>query len=163
MPVPAVIATAAQEYFFNSGFLERLVKDLSPEEWLHRPNENSNHIAWVVGHVVWTRRQLLRRLGTDWDGPWLGLFARGEKIDPAAAYPSPEVLLQGWRDVGAVVGDTLEGISEEALGAPAPQPGPVTADGKMSGFVNFLAWHETYHVGQISCLRGQLGHKGLMG
>lgn len=163
MSVPAVIATAAQEYRFNSQFLENLVNDLAPEEWLHRPDEKSNHIAWVVGHVVWTRRQLLRRLGTQWDAPWLGLFARGEKIDPAAAYPSPEVLLGAWRDVGATLSNTLESISEEALAAPAPQPGPPSADGKVSGFVSFLAWHETYHIGQISCLRGLLGHKGLMG
>ena len=32
-----------------------------------------------------------------------------------------------------------------------------------SGVVNFLAIHETYHVGQASYLRGWLRHKGLIG
>jgi hypothetical protein len=56
MPVPAVIATAAENYRFNSDFLTRMVQDLSPEEWLSRPNEKSNHIAWIVGHVIWARK-----------------------------------------------------------------------------------------------------------
>ena len=27
-------------------------------------------------------------------------------------------------------------------------PGPPSADGKLTGIVNFMALHETYHVGQ---------------
>ena len=53
MPVPAVIAAAAENYRFNSDFLARTVQDLSPDEWLSRPNDNTNHIAWIVGHVIW--------------------------------------------------------------------------------------------------------------
>jgi hypothetical protein len=41
--------------------------------------------------------------------------------------------------------------------------GPPSSDGKESGIVDFLAIHETYHIGQASYLRGWLGHKGLMG
>jgi uncharacterized damage-inducible protein DinB len=163
MPVPAVIATAASEYSFNNGFLDKMVSDLAPEDWLRRPQDSSNHVAWIVGHMVWARKQLLRRLGTDWSAPWLGLFARGEKLDSSAAYPSSDALLAAWRDVGAVLANTLENVSEESLAKPAAQPGPPSADGKESGVVSFLAWHETYHLGQISCLRGWLGHKGIMG
>ena len=41
--------------------------------------------------------------------------------------------------------------------------GPPSADGKISGVINFLAIHETYHVGQVSYLRSWMGHKGVMG
>ena len=92
MPVPAVIATAAENFRFNSDFLVGTVKDLSPEEWLSRPEGKGNHIAWLVGHVTWTRARLLGRLQTEWTQPWLGQFARGEKLDEAATYPSPEAL-----------------------------------------------------------------------
>jgi uncharacterized damage-inducible protein DinB len=162
MPVPQVIATAAENYRFNSDFLVKMVSDLSPEEWLRRPDEKCNHIAWVVGHVVWTRKALLTRLGTEWSQPWLGMFARGGKCEDGAAYPSPETLLDAWRDVSGVLAGTLDKVSEEALAQPATS-GPPSADGKVSGIVNFLAIHETYHIGQASYLRSWLGHKGLMG
>jgi uncharacterized damage-inducible protein DinB len=162
MPVPAVIAAAAENYRFNSDFLAKMVQDLSPEEWVSRPNEKANHIAWIVGHVIWTRKALLGRLGTEWTQPWLGLFARGVKCDDTAAYPSPDALMDAWREVSGVLASVLDSVSEEALSQPSTQ-GPPSPDGKMSGVVNFLAIHETYHVGQASYLRGWLGHKGLMG
>jgi hypothetical protein len=162
MSVPAVIATAAENYRFNSDFLGKMVGELSPEEWLRRPDGKCNHIAWIVGHVVWTRQRLLARLGTEWSQPWLGMFARGGKCEDDAAYPSSGALLDAWREISGVLAGTLDNVSEEALARSAAN-GPPSADGKVSGVVSFLAIHETYHIGQASYLRGWLGHKGLMG
>jgi uncharacterized damage-inducible protein DinB len=161
MSVPAVIAYAAENYRFNSDFLVKMVQDLTPEEWLSRPNEKSNHIAWIVGHVIWARKAVLSRLGTEWSQPWLSLFARGGKCDDTA-YPSPDALMDAWREVSGVLAGALDSAREDVLSQPSTQ-GPPSADGKASGVVNFLAIHETYHVGQASYLRGWLGHKGLMG
>ncbi|MGB7267052.1 MAG: DinB family protein [Terracidiphilus sp.] len=161
MPVPAVIATAAENYRFNSDFLTKMVGDLSPEEWLRHPEGNPNHIAWIVGHVVWTRRAVLSRLSTDWTLPWLDHFARGKQFDDATC-PSRDTLFDGWREASGVLATALDNASEEALAQPSVK-GPPSADGKISGVVNFLAVHETYHIGQASYLRGWLGHKGLMG
>jgi len=162
MPIPAVIAAAAENYRFNSDFLVKTVKDLSPEEWLRRPDGRGNHIAWIVGHVIWTRGRLLSRLGTEWSQPWLGLFGLGVKVDEETSYPSPETLTDAWSDVSAVLTDALDRVSEELLAQPVTQ-GPRSADGKMSGVVNFLAIHETYHIGQAAYLSCWLGHKGPMG
>ncbi len=163
MPVSAAITGAADSYRFNSDFLVNMVKDLAPEEWVKRPNGAANHIAWIVGHVIWTRKAVLGRLGTEWSAPWLGMFARGAKVDDTAVYPSSDALLDAWKDVTAALTSTFESVSEEALAQPAWSPGPPSTNGKVSGKVAFLAWHETYHVGQISVLRSWLGHKGLMG
>jgi hypothetical protein len=162
MPVPAVIAAAAENYRFNSDFLTKMVGDLSPEEWLSRPNEKTNHIMWIVGHVIWTRKQLLVRLGTEWSQPWLGSFARGVKCGNGTPYPSSDTLLDAWREVSGILTGALENVSENALAQPSTQ-GPPSPDGKISGVVNFLAIHETFHLGQASYLCGWLGHKGLMG
>lgn len=121
MPVPAVIAYAAENYRFNSDFLVKMVQDLTPEEWLSRPNEKSNHIAWIVGHVIWARKAVLSRLGTEWSQPWLSLFARGGKRDDAAAYPSPDALMDGWREVSGVLAGALDSASEETLSQPSTQ------------------------------------------
>jgi uncharacterized damage-inducible protein DinB len=162
MPVPAVIAAAAENYRFNSDLLTKMVGDLSPEEWLSRPNKKTNHIAWIVGHVIWTRKALLGRLGTEWSQSWLSLFGRGSKCEDGAAFPSPDALLDAWREVSGALASALESASEDVLAQPSTQ-GPPSPDGKISGVVNFLAIHETYHGGQISYLRSWLGHKGLTG
>jgi len=162
MPVPAVIAAAAENFRFNSRSLERLVEDLSPEEWLRRPAANMNHIAWIVGHMAWTRGRLLHYLGTEWPQPGLDLYARGVKLQEDSAYPSAEWLLGTWRESTSMLSSTLENATEDLLATPVAQ-GPPSADGKMSGIVNFMAMHETYHGGQISFLRCWLGHKGTMG
>ena len=162
MPVPAVIATAAENYRFNSDFLTRMVEDLSPEEWLRRPDEKLNHISWIVGHMIWARKAVLTRLGTEWSQPWLSSFARGVKCNDVATFPPPDTLMEGWHDVSVVLATALDGASEAVLSTPSTQ-GPPSADGKISGVINFLAIHETYHVGQASYLRSWMGHKGLMG
>ena len=162
MPIPAVIDGAAQSYRYNDKFLVDSVQGLSAEEWHRRPSECTNHMAWLVGHLIWARKSVLGRLGAEWTAPWLGLYARGAKLDPAAARPSPPELLSAWSEVSALLGEALEDASEEALSQPIKQ-GPPSADGKVSGVINFLAYHETYHVGQMAYLRCWLGHKGVMG
>jgi len=52
---------------------------------------------------------------------------------------------------------SLAGTPAEVLAKPAPK-GPPSFDGKISGLVAFLAFHETYHVGQVSYLRKWLGY-----
>lgn len=163
MPVPAVIANAARDFRYNDDFLANMVQDIPHNDWFKQPNSTSNHIAWIVGHVIWTRSRLLAKLGTEWSAPWLNLCARGAKLEDAANYPKSDEMIAAWREVSSVLANTLENIPEEALAQPATPPGPPSPDGKISGIVQFLAWHETYHIGQASYVRGWLGHKGLMG
>jgi hypothetical protein len=162
MSVPAPIATAADNFRYNSDWLSKSLKDLTPEEWLRQPNETSNHLLWVTGHVIWARGNLLGLLGTQWSKPWLPLFARGTKVLDTADYPTPEAAFETWNEVAAILPDILEQASDEVVSAPAPPRIP-SADGKVSGVVAFLAVHETYHVGQAAYLRCWLGHPGAMG
>ena len=69
--------------------------------------------------------------------------------------------MDAWREVSGVLAGSLESVSEDLLRN--PPTGPPEPDGKISGVVNFLAIHETPHLGQASYLRGWLGHKGLTG
>ncbi|MDR3741416.1 MAG: DinB family protein [Terracidiphilus sp.] len=161
MPLSPLIVGAAADYHRNTGCLQRAVDGLSPEQWLARP-DHGNHIAWIVGHVVWARHAIITRLGGSWDCPGLEVFARGAKLDSAANYPSPESLLVAWNQSGELIATTLENLTPEVLAAPAP-PGPPSPDGKVSGFIGVLAWHETYHLGQIAYLRCWLGGSGLFG
>lgn len=162
MPVPAIIATAAGELHRNSSLLEKVVAGVPAEHWLRRPGDQSNHIAWIAGHMLWSRQMLMEMLGTKWEHPGLKVFARSAKIEKGTAYPEPDVLLKAWHEAAAVLEKTLENVSTEALAEPAP-PGPPSQDGKVSGFIGVMAWHETYHLGQLAYLRGWLGYPGMFG
>lgn len=162
MPVPAIVAAAAENYRWNSDFLTKSVEDLSPQEWLKSPASNLNHAAWIVGHCIWARQRLLARIGVDWTVPGLDLYARGAGLADPSSFPAPDKILSDWQESSKLVASGLEKVSEEFLARPVP-PGPPSSDGMISGMVNFLAIHETYHVGQASYLRSWLGKPGLMG
>lgn len=162
MPIPFVIANAAENFRFNSDFLNKTVSDLSPEEWLKRPGDKLNHMAWIVGHMALGRSRLMHFMGAEWTHPSSELFARGARLHPDSVYPSPEALLDIWSDAAHAMKPAFENASEKLLAEPAPQ-GPPSLDGTLAGMVNFMAIHETYHLGQASYLRRWLGHEGLMG
>jgi uncharacterized damage-inducible protein DinB len=49
------------------------------------------------------------------------------------------------------------------LSAPPPEKAPPSTDGTLGGVISFLAYHETYHVGQAAYLSRWLGHAQIMG
>lgn len=163
MSVPASVAAAAESFRMNTHFLGKAVKDLSQEEWMLRPNDTSNHMLWIVGHVIWSRGAVLGRFGTTWSKPWFALFSRGAKLDESGAYPEPEEVANALHESGTLMAQAFHSITEEALDEAVTPPAPPSADGKNSGLVNFMAYHETYHVGQATYLRSWLGHGRLMG
>jgi uncharacterized damage-inducible protein DinB len=67
-----------------------------------------------------------------------------------------------WSESSARLKAAMESASAELLATPVTQ-GPPSADGKLSGVVNFMAYHETYHLGQLAYVRSLLGHPGAMG
>jgi hypothetical protein len=162
MPIPSSIAAAAVSFKYNDNFLKKSVEGLTVEEWTRCPDGCRNHLLWIVGHVTGTRSGMLKRLGEDWSKPWFALFGRGAKPSDPIAYPTPQEVMTAWDESTARLNAAMESVSEEALAAPATS-GPPSADGKVSGIVNFFAYHETYHIGQASYLRGWLGHPGIMG
>jgi hypothetical protein len=162
MPVPSQIANAAHDYQRNNALLTKGIAGLTAEEWLRRPNDTSNNTMWIVGHVIWARAAVLGFLGSPFTSPWLGLFSRGAKLESGAAYPTLEEAATAWQEMSAQLTGAMETVSDEVLAKPGPERIP-SADGKVSGVVNFLAHHETYHIGQIAYLRCWLGHEGVAG
>jgi hypothetical protein len=162
MPVSSRIAIAAQSFNQNDSFLKKTIDGLTEEEWLRRPCDHVNHMLWIVGHMAWARTMLLPRLNAPWTTPWMKLYARGSKCVDSPQCPNPQEAWQAWEETCARLNTAMEAASDELLNTPATQ-GPPSADGKLSGIVHFLAFHETYHVGQASYVRSWLGHSGFMG
>jgi uncharacterized damage-inducible protein DinB len=162
MPISSKIATAANGFHQNATFLKQAIDGLTDEEWVRRPNEHTNHMQWIVCHVAWARTNLLKRLGAEWTTPWISLYGRGAKCVDSPDCPSPKAALEAWNETCTRLTAALDSVTDESLDVPVTQ-GPPTADGKLSGVIHFLAYHETYHVGQAAYVRCWLGHSRVMG
>ena len=141
----------------NTNIVNKSISEFSPEHWFLRPGEDSNHLMWVVGHLVWSRGNVLKSLNEPWNIPSPSLFERGAGLATQDEYPTIAEIRQAWDEVSSKLSGKLVEVSAEKLSQPAPK-GPPSFDGKISGLVAFLAFHETYHVGQISYLKKWLGY-----
>ncbi|MGA3080207.1 MAG: DinB family protein [Terracidiphilus sp.] len=162
MPVSSSIANAAVSFKLNADFLKKNLEGLADEEWVRRPTDSINHILWIVGHLCCVRSYLLKQLGEDWSKPWLALYGRGKKPDDTVPAPTPQEAMLAWNESCERLSAAMESVSAETLATPSTN-GPPSPDGMLSGVVNFLSYHETYHLGQASYIRAWLGHAGVMG
>jgi hypothetical protein len=162
MPIASQISDAAYSFHMNDDVLKKSFEGLTPEEWVRRPNDCSNHLLWIVCHMVWARGATLGFLGSPWSTSWLPLFGRGSKLVDSAEYPTPEAAILAFDEVNARLAATFEEVPEETLSAPSTLRVP-SADGTLGGVVNFLAYHDTYHAGQVAFLRCWLGRGGVNG
>lgn len=162
MQIAEAVSHSAATYHQNERLLARSFAGLTDEEWLKQPDARCNHLLWILGHVLGARGTVLRLLGTEWSKPWFPLFARGAKLAEAGQYPSHQELEAALQEVTGVLAKALAAASTETLAAPAPAKIP-SFDGTLGGTVEFLAYHETYHVGQAAYLRTWMGHDGVTG
>ncbi len=146
----------------NTDIINKAIADISPEHWFQKPGDNSNHLMFILGHLVVHRGKTLKTLGVNWDNPWAQLFARGAERVADAEYPSIDEMRAAWNQVSAELAGTLKQPNPDVLAQDAPK-GPPTFDGKISGTIAFFAFHDTYHVGQVSYLRKWLGYGQTVG
>lgn len=145
----------------NTDLVTKAVEGIPAEQWLRKPGDGSNHLLWVMGHLVWARGNAVKTLGSPWSLHWAKQFSRGAANGDATEHPPVEDVSKAWAEVSAELPKYLaSAASSELLEKPHDKP---TFDGKLGGFIAFLAFHETYHVGQLGYLRKWLGHSQLVG
>lgn len=146
----------------NTDLVRKTIAEIGPESWFRKPGDDSNHLMWVLGHLVWSRSNVLKLFSEHVDVPLGSLFSRGAQLASPDEYPSVEEMRRVWDEVSQKLLTTLASAPADQLAKPALN-GPPSFDGKVSGNVAFLAFHETYHVGQVSYLRKWLGHGQTVG
>jgi uncharacterized damage-inducible protein DinB len=144
----------------NTDLVKKATEEIRPDEWFLRPGDVSNHLMWIAGHLVVSRGGVLKALGSEWSTPWSSLFVRGAKPAPQDQYPGVEEIRKAWIEVSDKLSASLASVPADLLAKPHDKP---TFDGKVGGYVAFLAFHETYHVGQVSYLRKWLGYGQIVG
>ena len=116
-----------------------------------RPNEMTNHAAWVAGHLVSSRYAMARVLGLDVNEPHAELFANRKGLDPQAEYPGLQELRDNWSEISGLVLKAFADADEAFLSAKAPFPTPLGDTNAQ--VLTFFVHHEAYHIGQLGILR----------
>lgn len=140
--------------------LHRMVHDLTPEEFRHRPAPGANTAAWVVGHLAVTLRKSAERLGAT-DLPPLpaetvAQFTQtGKPAGDQSGLGDPAELLRVYDVCSDKVIAAVMALPADKLAGPPSSPGPIAtnfAEGLLFGGL-----HVVMHTGQLSAIRRSLG------
>jgi uncharacterized damage-inducible protein DinB len=146
----------------NTDIVNKAIADVNPEDWFRNPGDDSNHLMWLLGHLVVHRGLVLKTLGGQWDSSWAPLFTRGSERVDNARYPTVDEIRAAWDQISEQLKAALREPPEDVLTKPASDGVP-SFDKKVSGTVAFLAFHDAYHTGQVSFLRKWLGYGQTIG
>jgi uncharacterized damage-inducible protein DinB len=150
------IRSVADMYAFNTLTLRvglgDVSDDLANRRW--RSGDGSS-IGFLVGHLLSSRYGLLKRFGETAENPYAELFGASAQPRDEAEYPPVAELAAAWDEVASRLERTIGNLSDEDIEAPAE--GFPVADQTVRGALMFMAWHESYHVGQIGLMRTEMG------
>ena len=146
----------------NTTIVTKAIADVPTGDWFRKPGDDSNHLMWVVGHLIVHRGHALKLMGHQWDASWATLFARGAERVADDEYPSSEEMKTAFEQVSSDLATAMTNPPADLLAKDAPSGFP-SFDGKVSGNIALLAFHDSYHAGQVSYLRKWLGHGRTVG
>jgi uncharacterized damage-inducible protein DinB len=141
----------------NVRLLELNSAGLTEELAARRPASGVASAAWIVGHLVLSRRRILKLLGgqPSEDPTWEQHYARGG--------PGTQAHLD-WAGLQAAfrtADQALKAAFQEAPDWDRPTLNPaVGAEQPLEQVLTFLFMHECYHLGQIGLIRKLHGLPG---
>ena len=143
---------------FNTMTVSLVLADLDNEDAGRRMRQGEgSSITFLTGHLISTRHVMLQLVGAADDNPYLETFGTDAKPRDAEDYPDISELKSVWDGLTERFGSALTEAGDELLLSEPPSRYPVP-DNTVRGALMFLAWHESYHVGQIGILRTELGY-----
>jgi uncharacterized damage-inducible protein DinB len=157
----ASIQSAHAQMMINERLLKRGLADLAIEHMVHRPVDRGNSIHWIVGHITRSRFNFAKALGIEIENPLGESFVRGTPALDDDEYPDMKEVIAAWEMATEKLMARMESITEAELKAAASFQLP-TPDQTLVGLATFIAFHETYHVGQISFVKKLFGLDGLV-
>lgn len=149
-----------QSLNFTQHVINGSLGDLSDADLLVRPVEGANHIAWQIGHLIVTERQLARHVpGVQFPELPAG-FAEKYANKPDAqnaggGFATRAQYLELFNQTRAATVAAVAKLSDADLDKPAGG-GPAGIK-DLGGLLNLIANHTMMHGGQFSVVRRKLG------
>ena len=137
--------------------LENLIESLADSDLLFQPAEGVNHIAWNVGHLVYSFQAIGDEMGIPhWlSSEWNDMFGEGSHLHANMdLYPNKAGLLESVRDGKQRILERLKRMSPEEMEGQLPDERfrhifPTLGH----AVLNTLVSHFAFHYGQICALR----------
>ena len=145
----------------NTALFERAVDGVAETVALDRPAGRANHLAYVACHVLDSRGWTVSFLGGDGTHEFTEQFKKAKDIEELEPPPMAAVGA-AYAGLTERLNECLEALTDDELDRPTDSSFPF-ADKTVIGGLTFLAWHESYHVGQLGMLRSYLGLSSLTG
>ena len=157
--LPELQATALT-FATGEKFLSRLIDGFTDADWQVR-DAVGHDPRWLVGHLAATRLNLLKLTG---EAPpavtWAEPFGRGRSAADRPADLDLGVVVAAFQASQAQLDARLEALTAEDLAKPFGRVLPNGTD-TLGGAIQFYAFHEAYHIGQLGFLRCLTGKPGL--
>lgn len=146
--------------------LKTYVSDLEDVDLMIRPRSGCNHLAWQLGHLIWSEWQLLEQIvpGQKMDLP-AGFGEAHTKetaaSDDAASFFDKGTYLKLFDNVRAASQVALDDFPDPDLDLPAPKEF-LDFCPKKGDLFTLIAIHPMMHAGQFVIVRRRLGKPILM-
>ncbi|MEM9378326.1 MAG: DinB family protein [Planctomycetota bacterium] len=158
----SALERVAKRFDFNGKLLQVAIEGFPDDAWSYTPDGGGNTAHWILGHLVIARRGALRMSGVDVaPEPWEEAFARDAKPEGTEGFPPITDLAAAFHAAGSALADHIASMDDETASAPAPRSFPDGSD-TIGGVLDFMQFHETYHLGQIGLIRRANGLPGFI-
>ncbi len=152
----ATLAPLAGLFALNTDLLLNALDDVTEDQGVARVGGQTNHIVFLVSHLVNTRHRLAATLGSPGADPVAQRLEGARSLDDVESFPSLAELRPAWQAAGDRLAAALAGATAAQLAAPVARPLP-NGDPTVLGTIAFHVQHESYHLGQVAWLRRALG------
>ncbi len=143
----------------QTALFHNAVEGISDYDAKRQITTNTNHVAWLTGHLVSSRFFLANVLGLRVQEPFPELFAERKGIQRHAEYPGQQLLTKDWDTISDMLITKLSMLTAAALNEKIAFPVP-TGD-TVIALIAFIAHHEAYTIGQIGLYRRYFGYPGM--
>lgn len=150
------LAPLVRTFDLNTRLFLNAVENVDDKIATSRPNENTNHMAFVACHLVDARHYLGNTVGHESNSPFKALEgARG--IDDIEEFPSVDEIRSAWKAISEKVSPHLTTLGDADLEKESERPFPIEAGNTILGAITFLLEHDSFHIGQLGLLRRFFG------
>jgi len=157
------VAPFADLYKLDTTMVKKALEDVKEADLHKRVNNSGTSLHWIFGHIVASRDYIAKMIDADIDWKHNELFGgSGQPVKEPSAYPPIEEIKKAFDSVTEKLMNRLGNLEDKDIEKKLKDKWPHGDDTHL-GAISFMAWHEGWHIGQMSVLRKHLGYKGLAG
>lgn len=144
-----------------------LIRNLTPEQWMHQPKPGMNHVMFNVGHIAFCDAGFIRAAGGETNAipeSWATLFNMGcAPSAKASDNPSPNDVTHALSRVREDLIAHFKSIPDARLLDPVGDEMLADITPTIAHLPAFITLHESTHIGQILSIRQALKLPGVLG